>query len=226
MTGNAVDANPFLLFRLVEPVADAFPFVDPRAIGHAMDQEAVYVIGVKAFAMAIDRAQHVLGLAPDFGLDIQFLTRQTIDRFAHPSEGGVTLGAIKVRDSVVVRVVNQFDPLLLAEDDLVLAVVDPGPDAQPAQLHATLAQRDLVRGGALDDRGARIAHGPRRQGRGGAREGSGCANELTTTDRLQFHKSISIVGSARFRSVASNYAHGTARRNVKFATLNTIRVFK
>src|ERR1017187_2459423 len=179
VAGDAFGANPFLFLRLVEAVHDALPIVGPLIFDHAVNQQAVHVVGVEHFAVMINGGEDVGGLAGDFGLDEKFFARQSLDGVANPVERRVGLRAVKVSDALVVGVVDEVDEAVLAERGLLVAAAAAGAHAEAAQLDAGLAEGHLIHGGARG-RGrvcrARPGQRPRRE-QCGAGEG-GRLNEL------------------------------------------------
>ncbi len=59
VTGDALGPNPLLLFGLVEGVHDALPLVGPAVLDHAMNEQAIHVVGVKHLAVAVDGREHL-----------------------------------------------------------------------------------------------------------------------------------------------------------------------
>src|ERR1035438_786667 len=104
MAGDALGPNPLLLLGLVERIHDALPLVRPATLDHAMNEQAIDVVGVEDLAMVIDGRKYLVGSVGDFGLDKQLLARQALYGAAHPLEGAVALRAIKIRDALVVGI--------------------------------------------------------------------------------------------------------------------------
>src|ERR1035441_6721535 len=144
MAGDALGPNPLLLLGLVERIHDALPLVCPAILDHAMNEQAIDVVGIEDLAMVIDGRKYLLGPVGDFGLDEQLLARQALYGVAHPLEGAVALRAIKIRDALVVGIPDEFVECFLPQAVLDVAAVAAGAETQAAQLNARLAKGDLV----------------------------------------------------------------------------------
>jgi len=144
VAGDALGPNPLLRLRLVKGVHDAFPSIRPAVLDHAMDQQAVHVVGVKNLAVPVNGGEHLVGFAGDFGLEKQLLAGQPLEGALDPVKGAVGLGAIKVGDALVVGVAHQRGERLLPQGELNMAAVGAGAEAQPAEPEAGLAQGHLI----------------------------------------------------------------------------------
>src|ERR1035438_5076755 len=108
MAGDALRPNPLLLLGLVERIHDALPLIRPAILDHAMNEQAIDVVGVEDLAMVVDGRKYLLGSVGDFRLDKQLLARQALYGAAHPIERAVALRAIEVSDALVVGIPDEF----------------------------------------------------------------------------------------------------------------------
>ena len=149
---DPLGANPLFPLRLVISVADPLPGFGPILFDHAVNQQAVHIIGVEHFAVKVDLLENVLRLVIDLGLDKELLPRQALDGIGNPVKRRVLLRAVKVSDAPIVGVANEAVEALLPQRALNVPVVAAGAKTHAAQPDARVAQRDLIHRSSLNRR--------------------------------------------------------------------------
>ena len=149
-----------------------------------MDQHRVDIVGVINLAVPVDGGQHVLRCATNLGLEIELLAGQTFDGRANPVEGPVALGAVDVRNALVVGVTDEPVEGLLTQIALDIAAIAARSEAQAAALEAGFAQRDLICRGAFGLFGREEVAGVEDCGAG---QGRGSSQELPAAEMICVH---------------------------------------
>src|ERR1043166_4220781 len=148
MTGATVGADNTLLFGFGKNVHHAFVALGPIALGKAMHQHDVEIIGAEFFAEAVEIGAHFSGIArPRFGKHRNFVTRNMLERLSNMRMASIRVSRVEETESVVIAIEQQIGESFDAKRGLVgmmSTANGSGPHRQTAGVNAGPAENDGV----------------------------------------------------------------------------------
>ena len=160
-----MSANDAFLLGFGENVHDAFVALGPVALGKAVHEANVNVIGAELATEAVEIGAGGGGVAgPSFGENGDTVARNVLKRFGNVRVAAVGIGRVEETKAVIVTVEEQVGEAFDAERGLVRMVADAdGSSAhgEAAGLDPSLAERNGVGGIELSRKAGKSESAPR-----------------------------------------------------------------